>query len=129
MHCGYHVKEDSVSLAIVRFEIRDLGPHQVRSIHPVSQMFRNISPSLSGRTCDKMPPVYLDSGVGHIGGGAGQGRLGGADGEEVVNTGWAPRPHRVGGPADQCAKIHFILRRVLNNAFCVGNGNIRILIV
>ena len=32
MHCGYHVKEDSVSLAIVRFEIKDLVPHQVRSI-------------------------------------------------------------------------------------------------
>ena len=109
----------------------------MRSINPVSEFVQKIYnfPSLSSRRSqgpnnrDCIYSTYFDSGVGHIGGGAGQGRLWGPDGEQVVDTGRSTRPHGVGGPADQAAKIHFILRRVLNNAFCAGNGNIRILIV
>ena len=101
--------EDSVSLAIVRFQYRASTVEYVTLPRQWSMSH------------------YLDSGVCHIGGGAGHGGLGRADGEQVVDAGRSPGPHRVGGPADEGAKIHFVLRRVLNYAFCSGNCDIRIL--
>ena len=81
-----------------------------------------------------MPPplftvsaLYLDSGIGHVGGGAARGRVRGPDGDQQVHAGQRGRAHAVGGPARQAAEVHLRLGRVADHAPRPRHRHVRVL--
>ena len=80
-----------------------------------------------------MPPLftvsalYLDSGIGDVGGGAARGRVRGPDGHQQVDAGQRGRAHAVGGPARQAAEVHLSLGCVADHAPRPRHRHVRVL--
>lgn len=82
---------------------------------------------------EDMPPLftvsalYLDSGIGDVGGGAARGRVRGPDGHQQVDAGQRGRAHAVGGPARQAAEVHLGLGCVADHAPRPRHRHVRVL--